>query len=155
MNTTLVRTLIVLGALLVLGGVNYSIHAKEQVIRHGEVMYLDLAPVDPRSLMQGDYMALRFAVAAEIARRRPEGNTVLLQLDSRRVARMTESGSPGSLRVHYRMRNGAVWIGTNAYFFEEGAATRFALARFGKFRVDSRSGEAVLVALCDDQLKEL
>jgi uncharacterized membrane-anchored protein len=157
MSTALVRILIVLGALLVLGGVNYSIHAKEQVIRHGDVMYLELAPVDPRSLMQGDYMALRFAIAAEIARQRPEGNIALLQLDSRRVARMPKPGSAdsGSVRVHFRMRNGAVWIGTNAYFFEEGSATRFTPARFGKFRVDPRSGEAVLVALCDDQLKEL
>lgn len=158
MSTALVRILIVLGALLVLGGVNYSIHAKEEVIRNGEVMYLDLAPVDPRSLMQGDYMALRFAVAADIERLQPDGGgTVRLQLDSRRVARMPQAGSAdaGSVRVHYRMRNGAVWIGTNAYFFEEGSATRFTPARYGKFRVDARSGEAVLVALCDDQLKEL
>jgi uncharacterized membrane-anchored protein len=53
------------------------------------------------------------------------------------------------------MRNGQVWFGTNAYFFEEGSALRFAPARYGKFRVDPRSGEAVLVALCDAQLKEL
>lgn len=155
MNATAVRALIVLGALLVLGSVNYSIHAKEQIKRNGEVMYLALAPVDPRSLMQGDYMALRFAVAAEIARQRPEGNTVALQLDERRVAHMPEPGSSGSLRVHYRMRNGTVWIGTNAYFFAEGSAMRFAPARYGKFRVDPGSAEAVLVALCDDQLKEL
>jgi uncharacterized membrane-anchored protein len=155
MKASLVRALAVLGALLVLGSVNYSIYTKEQIKRHGEVMYLDLAPVDPRSLMQGDYMALRFAVAAEIARQRPEGNVVWLQLDSRGVARMAPPGSSGSLRVRYRMRNGQVWMGTNAYFFEEGSASRFAPARYGKFRVDPRSGEAVLVALCDDQLQEL
>jgi uncharacterized membrane-anchored protein len=155
MNATVVRILIALGALLVLGSVNYSIHAKEEIKRNGEVMYLALAPVDPRSLMQGDYMALRFAVATEIARQRTEGGTVSLQLDSRRVAHMPDPGSSGSLRVRYRMRNGAVWIGTNAYFFDEGSAARFAPARYGKFRVDPRSAEAVLVALCDDQLKEL
>ena len=29
-------------------------------------MFLELAPVDPRSLMQGDYMALNFSLAAKI-----------------------------------------------------------------------------------------
>jgi uncharacterized membrane-anchored protein len=155
MSTALVRALSVLGALLVLASVNYSIYAKEDVKRTGEVMYLELAPVDPRSLMQGDYMALRFAVAEQIARQHPEGNLVSLQLDSRRVASMPPPDAPGSLRVRYRMRNGQVWLGTNAYFFEEGSASRFTSARYGKFRVDGQSGEAVLVALCDDQLQEL
>lgn len=156
MNATLVRVLTALGAVLVLAGINYSIYAKEQIKRHGEVIYLELAPVDPRSLMQGDYMALRFAVAAEIARRHVRDNFVSLQLDSSRVARISDLGSsPGTLRLHYRMRNGQAWIGTNAYFFEEGSASRFTPARFGKFRVDPRSGEAVLVALCDAQLNEL
>ncbi len=155
MSASLVRSLILLGALLVLGSVDYSIYAKEQIKRTGEVMYLDLAPVDPRSLMQGDYMALRFTDAAEIARRRPDGHTASLHLDSRRIARMPEPGAPGTLPLRYRMRNGQVWLGTNAYFFEEGSAMRFAPARYGKFRVDPRSGDAVLVALCDAQLKEL
>lgn len=155
MNAALVRALTVLGAVLVLGSVNYSIYAKEQIKRTGEVMYLDLVPADPRALMQGDYMALRFAVALEILRQRPEGNSVALRLDSRRVATVAPPGSSGSLRMRYRMRNGQVWLGTNAYFFEEGSASRYAPARYGKFRVDPQSGEAVLVALCNDQFREL
>jgi uncharacterized membrane-anchored protein len=156
MNATLVRALIAIGALLVLGGVNYSLFAKEQIKRHGDVMYLDLRPVDPRSLMQGDYMALRFAVADEIRRQHAVGEEfVSLQLNADRVARIPDRGSTGSLRVHYRMRDGLVWLGTNAYFFEEGDAARFANARYARFRVDPQTGEAVLVALCDAQLKEL
>jgi uncharacterized membrane-anchored protein len=68
---------------------------------------------------------------------------------------MPEAGSAGALRVRSRMRHGQVWLGTNAYFFEEGSAPRFTSARYGKFRVDPQSGEAVLVALCDAQLNEL
>ena len=156
MNATLVRTLAIVGALAVLASVNYSIYAKEQIKQHGEVLYLELAPVDPRSLMQGDFMALRFAVARDIAERRQPGEQfVSLQLDSRRVARLPAPGSPGSLRMHYRMRGHQAWLGTNAYFFEEGSASKYTLARYGKFRIDPQNGEAVLVALCDDQLKEL
>jgi len=156
MNTMLARMLAVLGAVLVLGSVNYSIYAKEQIKRQGEVIYLELAPVDPRSLMQGDYMALRFAITRDLpAHRRPGENFVSLQLDSQRIAHVAPPGSQDSLHMHYRMRNGQPWLGTNAYFFEEGAAGRFTSARYGQFRVDRQSGEAVLVALCDAQLQVL
>ena len=40
--------------------INYSIYQREQHIAHGQTVYVQLAPVDPRSLMQGDYMALDF-----------------------------------------------------------------------------------------------
>jgi uncharacterized membrane-anchored protein len=154
MNTALVRGLTVLGTLLVLGSVNYSIYAKERIKKNGEVIYLELAPVDPRSLMQGDYMALRFTIAREFRRHKPE-DRIPLQLDQRRVARIAEPSSEASLRMRYRVQNGEVWLGTNAYFFEEGTAERFAGARYGEFRIDPQTGDAVLVALCDDQLKEL
>jgi uncharacterized membrane-anchored protein len=157
MNSTVVRAIAVLGALLVLASVNYSIYAKEQIKRHGEVAYLELAPVDPRSLMQGDYMALRFAVAREIeVRRRPGEDSVLLELDAQGVARVPAAvPASGTLRMNYRMRGRQVWLGTNAYFFEEGSAARFTTAKYGKFRVDGQTGEAVLTALCDAQLQEL
>ena len=46
--------------------INWQIFQKEQQINHGELIYLELAPVDPRSLMQGDYMALRFKMSNDI-----------------------------------------------------------------------------------------
>ena len=154
MNQTLVRTLIVLAGLLVFGSVNYSIYAKEYIKSHGEVIYLQLAPVDPRSLMQGDYMALRFSIAQQVRGHRLE-ERIPLQVDRLGVARLAESPSAASLRMRYRVRNGEIWLGTNAYFFEEGTAARFTGAKYGKFRMDPHTGEAVLVALCDAQLREL
>lgn len=154
MNKTIARTLIVLGGLLVFGSINYSIYAKEHIKSHGEVIYLQLAPVDPRSLMQGDYMALRFSIAEQFRGRTLE-ERIPLQVDRFRVARLAESSSTASLRMRYRVRNGEIWLGTNAYFFEEGTAKRFADAKYGEFRMDPRTGEAVLVALCDAQLREL
>jgi uncharacterized membrane-anchored protein len=60
------KVIAVLGLLLVLGLINLAIYQKEQHLSHGEVVRLKLAPVDPRSLMQGDYMALRFELAEQI-----------------------------------------------------------------------------------------
>jgi uncharacterized membrane-anchored protein len=56
----------VITLVLVLGVVNWSIYKKEQLLENGQIVYLPLAPVDPRSLMQGDYMALRFAIVSDI-----------------------------------------------------------------------------------------
>jgi len=158
MNTTLTRTIVVLAAVLVLASVNYSIHAKEQIIRQGETIFLSLAPVDPRSLMQGDYMALRLQIATEIplpgedATELPRAPVVL---DDKRVATLAKHGTAGDLSLRYRIRNGQVWLGTNAYFFEEGSASRFTRARYGEFRVDRASGEAVLVGMRDAELRAL
>ena len=46
--------------------VNWSIYQKEDLLAQGKIVYLKLAPVDPRSLMQGDYMILRFELANDI-----------------------------------------------------------------------------------------
>jgi uncharacterized membrane-anchored protein len=153
-STAPVRILIAVGALFVFGSVNYSIYAKERIKAEGEVVYLELAPVDPRSLMQGDYMALRFTVARAV-RENAAVRSIPLQLDERRVASVAVPASTASLHIRYRLRSGDVWVGTNAYFFEEGTAEQFTGAKYGKFHVDRESGEAVLVALCDENLREL
>lgn len=186
MSPRLTRVLTLVGALLVLGSVDYSIYGKERVIRDGETVYLELAPVDPRSLMQGDYMALRFRLAGRIAEwRETEGRerlrTAPLTVDDRGVATLSEEGggvtegsgevggssedrgevgepgegAAGSLRIAFRMRGGRVWLGTNAYFFAEGTADRYEGARYGEFRVDPATGEAVLVGLRDAELNRL
>lgn len=162
MTPNLTRLVTVFAALLVLGAVNYSIASKEGVIRDGDVVYLELAPVDPRSLMQGDYMALRFRLAAQIEEARSSSSlddgarSAPLALDARRVATFAAAtGTQPDVRMAFRIRGGQVWLGTNAYFFSEGSAERYAEARYGEFRLDRNSGDAVLVALRDENLNEL
>jgi uncharacterized membrane-anchored protein len=149
----MVRRLLVVAAALVLGVVNWSIVAKERIKTNGERVFLALAPVDPRSIMQGDYMALRFEITNGIST--DASGSVPLRVDSNGVATLnTNPGAPG-LRMRYRIRNGQVWLGTNAYFFEEGTARQYEGARFGEFRIDRASGEAVLVGLADKDLKQM
>jgi uncharacterized membrane-anchored protein len=167
MKPLMSRALIALGALLVFGALNFAIYGKEHIRRGGEAVYLPLAPVDPRSLIQGDYMALRFAIVRDIEGREGregrhdpstrEGSVSFapIVLDGRRVAGLAADGAAPALKLRYRIRNGRVWLGTNAFFFEEGTAERFGKARYGEFRVDAISGEAVLVGLRDADLKAL
>lgn len=160
MKPLVVRALIALGAVLIVGAVNTAIVGKERIRRSGEIVYLQLEPVDPRSLMQGDYMALRFALVGQIEGREGKGKTAregqiawaAVALDERRIARLADAEASAALKLRYRIRDGHVWLGTNAFFFEEGSAERFTGARYGEFRVDRDNGEAVLVGLRDATL---
>ncbi|MDR2709914.1 MAG: GDYXXLXY domain-containing protein [Burkholderiales bacterium] len=64
----------VVAGVFVLAFLNWNIFQRERLIEHGRMALLQLAPVDPRSLMQGDYMALRFAIAGEIRRALQSGS---------------------------------------------------------------------------------
>jgi len=90
---------------------------------------------------------LRFAIENHFPT--DTSGSIGLLVDANRVATVNPDQNAGGLRIRYRVRNGRVWIGTNAYFFEEGTAERHAGAKFGEFRLDRDSGEAVLVGLRD------
>ncbi len=165
-----IRILIAVGAVLVLGAVNFSIYGKERIKRDGEMIFLDLQPRDPRSLMQGDYMTLRFRLAQEIDALvlRPEARlanspapreggfaTAPIVLDEKRIASLAAGTASTPLNIRYRIRNNDIWLGTNGFFFQEGSAERYSGARYGEFRLDRKTGEAVLVGLRGPQLEPL
>ena len=154
-----------------LGLVNWSIFKKENHLSQGAIVYLELAPVDPRSLMQGDYMALNFRVAQQVYEALPKFDEhrswnsnagdgfVVVKLDKERRAhfvRLFTGGTlaPDELKLQYRVRNGAVKFATNAFFFQEGHAQLYEAARYGQFRVNDR-GEILLAAMYDQHLNLL
>ena len=148
------------GLILILVVVNWSIYEKEMHIKNGTVVFLKLAPVDPRSLMQGDYMALRFDIANKIRHklgrdRASMDGLVLVTLDEKRVATFNAlyRGSmlkENELLLRYRVRNGVVKFATNAFFFEEGTASKYEKAKYGEFRVNNH--ELLLVAMADENI---
>jgi uncharacterized membrane-anchored protein len=163
--------LVALVVILVL--VNWFIAGKEKQLAEGRVVYLELAPVDPRSLMQGDYLALRFKVANEVYKALPKtedrrrwGHDVaasdgyaVVSLDGRQVGTFRglydkQALAANDILMRYRVRNGAVKFATNAYFFQEGHGKYYQTARCGQFRVDDK-GELLLVAMYDKDLNKL
>ena len=153
-----------IACVIVLAIVNWSIAQRESHLEHGRVVYLELAPVDPRSLMQGDYMALDFAVAREAraalrdARQAADGR-IVVTVGSDGVARYAriDGGQPlaaDEVRLRYRIRAGEMKFATNAWFFEEGTAGRYEPARYGEFRVDAR-GELLLTRMRGKDLQPL
>ena len=157
------KGIVILAGLAILALVNYSIYSRERLLTEGNVVFLQLAPVDPRSLMQGDYMALRFHVAndlqSRVANDSPHDGYVVLTLDDRRIATFAriDGGAPlaaNEARMHYRMRDRQIKFATNAFFFQEGDAKAYAKARYGEFRVGG-NGDSVLTGLRDEQLAAL
>jgi uncharacterized membrane-anchored protein len=154
----------VIAGVLALAYVNAGIWGKEKVVRADRVVLLALAPVDPRSLMQGDYMALRFAAAQEIGAAGsgggwPSRRRAVFALDAQGVGHFVrhDDGTalqPGEVLLRYRVRDGQVEVGSSAFFFQEGTGARYAVARYGELRVDGL-GEAVLTGLRDAQRRPI
>lgn len=137
---------------------------KERLLATGRPVYLALAPQDPRSLIQGDYMVLRYALAEDILARDPAPGrgTAVVALDPRGVARLArlDQGAAlaaGEQRLRFEHVPGGsppLRIGAESFFFEEGTAERYAGARYGKLVVDA-AGRSVLVGLHDQELRQL
>ena len=158
------RTLLLFGGLvLTLGAANLAVLDKERLLARGSTVLVELAPVDPRSLIQGDYMRLDYAIGRSGEVRNGLGSRrtgrMVVRLDDRGVARFVrryagETLASGELLLQYRVRSNRVRIGSDAFFFEEGTAARYADARYGELRVD-KDGKSVLVGLRDGALRLL
>ena len=61
----LFRALVAINLILLVAYFAWSVREKEILLSEGELLLFELAPEDPRSLIQGDYMALRYAVASD------------------------------------------------------------------------------------------
>jgi uncharacterized membrane-anchored protein len=170
MRASLTLGLLAVGTAVALGAANYDVIKKEQVISSGQKIYISLAPRDPRSLMQGDYMALNFALPMGIRQeldgdddnRNLQSATAVAELDARGVATVLRVASMPAQEPLAKaeillplLRKNRDWtLVTDAFYFPEGKGEPFKQAKFGEFRV-LPDGRALLVGLADEQLKPL
>ena len=140
-----------------------AIRSKEALIRDGTPVFIEMAPVDPRSLMQGDYMALRFQLPAGAMRHPPtlgprpraigthDENGVL------RLTRIGDTRTPIDAKekmIELIHKRGQWIVVTDAWYFKEGTAKKWEAARYGEFRV-LPDGRALLVGLADKDRKPI
>jgi uncharacterized membrane-anchored protein len=156
------KAIALIAGLAVLAFVNFGIYQREQLVVGGRVVLLKLSPIDPRSLIQGDYMRLNFEAADQafpaLGGKRADGH-VVVALDGQSVGhfrRLADARplAPGEVALRYRIRGGRPNFATNAYFFEEGQAQAYADAAYGEFRV-GEDGEMILTGLRDASLRPL
>jgi uncharacterized membrane-anchored protein len=155
---------IALTAVTTLGLVNVQIWDKETVIARGQPVFVELAPVDPRSLMQGDYMRLAYRgprdLAAALGPAGGDRRLVVARRDGRGIATMLRPAQPGEVVADGELLlelipKGGRWIvASDAWYFKEGDAERWTAARYGEFRV-SADGRALLVGMADSDLRRI
>ena len=138
---------------------NALVIQKEYLIAHSESIFIPLAPRDPRSLMSGDYMALRIAVPSDldvdiypvrkmIVTREPNGIATFTRRDD------GDALNENEFRIDIKYERGTWTLGTDAWYFSEGDAARWERARYGEYRIDKK-GRVLLVGLRGSQLEKL
>lgn len=170
------RLYIVIVLALFFAGYALSVHRMEAVLAEGKTILLPLAPVDPRALLMGDYMALRYQADNDILAVLYAQNEQLRMygrndyggqnIEGLAVLRMSnepvpqavsfvrlDDGSPlkaDEFLLAYRLRGREVRSVAPAYYFEEGTAHKYTAARFGQFKL-AANGKTLLVGLCDEK----
>lgn len=166
--TRSIRTVIfwlALAALFAYSG--WAIFQAESAIAKGQTVLVQLAPVDPRSLMQGDYMTLGYALPPVLRDTQEQGTNGILvaTVDADHVATFVRAAASVKeplgeneffVRYSYDYGRGGrqMVVGTNAFFFEEGTAELYEDAAFGEFKVTA-DGTAYLIGLRDEELNRL
>ncbi|SNR41967.1 Uncharacterized membrane-anchored protein [Lutibacter agarilyticus] len=153
--------LILVNLIILVGLFTNSIIKKEAILSNGKLILLELAPVDPRSLMQGDYMQLRYKISEEsmldsISKR----GFIVVAADEKGIAqkiRIQPKKTPintNEYLIEYIAGNMDMNIGAEAFFFEEGQGEKFEKATYGGLMIDDQ-GNSILMGLYDENLNRI
>ena len=178
-NVSKVKPLMALAVvLLILIPLNYKVQQFEDVLATGKPVVLKIVPVDPRSLMQGDYMSLSYAILNDIRAKLDEPEDGVLTIDTKKkhpskvyaLIHQDEQGVATLCRVEdslpndfkdcaadvYLPVNNFKWfpeLPSQEYFFAEGKGQHYAQAEYAEYRF--KNGILLLARLLDKDLKAL
>lgn len=150
-------------SMFVLAILNYGIYEKTQIKEHGEILLLELMPVDPRSLMQGEYMQLRYAIEKNVPTIEldfyQKGGYIVIRANEDNVAQFIrfykeEDLAAGEKLLHFHKKYSRIHIVPDSFFFQEGHAKHYENAKYGMFKFND-SGKYLLVGLADKNRKEI
>ena len=168
--------------IVLLGAVNYKVQQFEDVLATGKPVVLKIAHADPRSLMQGDYMVLNYAILSELQQSQfssesnesnettgidelsPSGKKayILVHLDKNHVATLCEAQSEiptdfkhctPNVYLPIRYKGWSPELPSQDYFFAEGKGEYYAQAEYAEYRF--KDGILLLARLLDKDLKGL
>lgn len=156
----MLRTLILFGTVAVfLYFVNTGIMNAENNIKNATVAYFELAPVDPRSLIQGDYMTLRYTIendARDVVSGNRDRGQLVLSIDENQIAHFErryfedDTLEDDEILVNFYARSSwSVRVGVDSFFFQEGQAEAYSVARYAEVRI-LEDGGVMLIHLADE-----
>lgn len=152
--------IIILNVILIFSFALFQIINKEKLINNGDLVLFNLRPVDPRSLMQGDYMILRYAITRSRNYKDtiPQNGYIVFKTDSFNIAtkvRFQKERTPlyeDEKVVKYIYKNNEISIGSESYFFQEGTGGKYSGAEYGVMKIDTL-GNSTLIGLYDNNKK--
>lgn len=139
------KILVLINSIIFLVILSFGI-VQERNYDKNKVFYLELRPVDPRSLLQGDYMELSYQIennARNELFKKSKGSSrlfqnvyILVKLDENRVAHfvsISKEEKKGDKEFTIKAKRGLIFkIGGNSFFFENGKAKDYENAKYGK-----------------------
>ncbi len=161
MNPILKTILVAVNAVLLLGFIFYATIQKEKIRKEGQFVLIPLAPLDPRSLLQGDYMILNYDWSAfDNSEQNFKRGCLVFKttnesvLEAIRLSESIDDLKQGERCLKYYRSDYQIKIGAESYFFQEGNGKTFEAAKFAGLRV-GENGDKLLVALYDENKKEI
>lgn len=156
------KIILLLTSIVIFVFFNYSIYTKENILQNGEKVFLELRPVDPRSFMQGDYMALRFKIEQDVRfndlESIPLKGKIIVNLDEQKVGHfeklyMNEDVAKNQRIFDYRYAYAGINIIPDSFMFQEGHASFYEKAKYGIFKFVEK--KYLLTGLADEYLNEI
>lgn len=161
-------TAVLLVQLLFIGAVFWQ---KEQLLQNGELVALELVPIDPRSMLQGDYVELRYAIHAAYQEQQQTGETtegrLLVELrESNETIVYQEEHVPvyqpvqfhpadqslkaqeGTVIIQGSGRFGQLDLGIEHFFIPEGSGAEWEEKNIALVRI-AENGDAILEMLVE------
>lgn len=159
------RKIIIISTLFLIVGIFAWVgYQKQTIIDRGELVLLELAPQDPRSLMQGDYMSLYYDLYNEISTNGldlPQKGYLVLELDSLKVGKLLkasvllDNNNENQVQIKYNKNKwGRVQLEADHFYFQENKADLYENAKYAALRVDPK-GNYIIVGLYDSLAKPI
>lgn len=144
----------------------FSVWKEENNLKK-ESFYLKTAPRDPRSIMQGDYMALNYELGDNISKnlnlsegKKNRKGYVKVKLDEKKIAHFESleknySELTGDEKILCFLKDGfLIDLGINSYFFQEGKGLEFQNAEYAEV-IHLKGGKLRLKSLRDKNFQKL
>lgn len=159
------NAILLLSTLIILALINVGIYQKEKILNEGDIILLELQPIDPRSLMAGDYMAFRYKIAQDLnntkeATRQKHGYLVI-KPDKDNVSEFVRVYQGEKLldneklvKFNYKASTHQFSIKPDSFLFQEGLQPLYQKAEYAILHYNGAK-DYLLVGLADSNRNEI
>lgn len=154
------KLILLINFILVITLINVMMYQSEQTIKNGKLVFFEIVPIDPRSIIQGDYMTLNYNISSQGDKKMPSSGVAYIGINKEQIVVEINQDSTlldKSLRVlpiQYTKVGSRLRFGIESYLFQEGKAKSFEKAKYSGVRINA-TGNCILVGLYKSDLEEI